>query len=274
MVHRKLVPRKLPDPRGWAEVALKFEMDTGIRIGKPRADGDELGFLDNEAWEGRDTVLVSCLNLDTIGPLITLIGEAVTTPRRRRGRVPVAAARFVDDREEARRLVGRTSALVKKALAARRLRDVLVPEEVQAMEAVADIGPMRTTVLRGRPRERYVGALWMLIAILMRLRRSDKGVLTDADMARLVALICPELLRLDQVDVVELVRKHRRRFTLTVVNTPDVQKVIVWHPKGMRPGTGDGLSLLWMWPGFDFEYYENSELPVKWRRSISKVRAK
>ena len=134
------------------------------------------------------------------------------------------------------------------------------------MQAIAEIGPRRWQSALGRPPDKYVAALKVLMAMLGRLKRRDGKPLKDSEMARLVALVFPVLLRINHKKVLDLVRKHRRSFFLHVVDKPDVQKVTIIFYEQAPLETADFVGIRAMWPGIEVEMVPLSGQPPYWRR--------
>ena len=263
---------KPPKPREWADVALDFESSTGIRVGKPIVSidvptpDDELDFLDNDAWEGRDEKLVACLDKEVFAHLNALLSEWVTRQSSRPiSRKPKSV--FVDMRDEAARSVSEVSELAREALGAGGLKDVLDDEEMLALSVVAEIGQRGSQSLLGRPQELHVSALKNLMAILGRLRCSDDSPLSDRDMANLVSLVCSSLLRMEHDDVFESVRKHRQSYELQVFINLEVQKVILYHAIDRKPPLRDFIAIQHVWPGIDITVIPSKSIPGRWRRT-------
>jgi len=253
-------------------VALLFEQATGIRIGKPRVavehptTEDEIDFLDNHIWEGRAPELAGRLKADVVRPLLELVARYDRTTRRQ-AKSKAIETRETDDYDSVGPLLREAAEAAKKALDSRWVREILDPEEIEALESVWDFRNRGVSRPNGRPREWHLAALWILMAILGPLRRKNGEWLTDSDMAYLISLLCPVLLRQEHSDVKEYVRKNRRPYELDVVLTPSRCHATLSHPEGYHPLFQDGLTLSSFWPGIDLSCRETPRIPLKWRRA-------
>ncbi len=280
------VPPTVQKIEDWKTVASRFLKETGIQVGVP-AVGEvtsstapilEVDFSDGKQWKGRDPVLQGLLDRDreAIVQLKSLLTDYVMSLQ---GNSKLAGQRAstvdqerLEAEREAVRLIDTMIELAGNVMAAPAAYGMLTLPERTAIEVVYGMEPKgsQSTGQRGRPPERHVAALWMLVAILGALASRDGNPLDDKNMARLVMLVCPALLRVGLERVYTLVRQHRRALRLLVVSSRSRSTVMVRHPVRSPPDAKDLDMLYWMWPGFEFVILPDKKIPAMWRRDYRK----